>query len=141
MERIGRIEVVRRLDERHFCVTQQPADRHLQEGAGWDVVAVKHRDEFALSQGHRVIQIAGFGVRVVRTNDVAAAAALREVAKFATSAVVQNVGAQLVTRPIHRLRCQNGRTHDVKGLIIGRNIDIDRGPLVRVVRQRHRPAL
>jgi hypothetical protein len=48
LERVGRVEVVRRLDHAEVLVAQQPADGELQEGAGRHVVAVEDGDELAI---------------------------------------------------------------------------------------------
>ena len=96
LERIGRIEMMRRLDQRHALVAHQPAHRHLQEGARRHVVAVEDRDELAVGVAHRVIEVAGLGVVVVGADDVAGTAGFGEVAELAAPAVVQDVDAQLV---------------------------------------------
>ena len=58
-------------------LAHQPAHGHLQEGAGRHVVAVENGDEFAIGHAHRVVEVAGLGVLVVGTDDVAAAAPRR----------------------------------------------------------------
>mgnify|MGYP003694522869 CR=1 FL=1 len=44
LERIGRIEMVRRLDEAEPRIAAEPAERHLQERAGRDVIRVEDGD-------------------------------------------------------------------------------------------------
>ncbi len=133
--------MVRRLDERQRWVSHQPAHGHLQEGTGRNVVAIEHGDELALGQRHRVVQVAGLGVRVVRANDVARTTAFGEVAERAAAAVVEDVDAQPVARPVDRLSREHGGPDNLQVLVIRRNIHVDARPVRRIGRQRHRLAL
>ena len=65
LERIGRIEMMRRLDQAEPRIPAEPADRHLQERAGRHVIRVKDRDVLSRRVGQRVVDVAGFRMRVV----------------------------------------------------------------------------
>ena len=62
----------------HAVVAHEPADGHLQEGAGRNVVAVEDRDQPALGLGQSMVDVAGLGVEVVGPDHVAAARLLGE---------------------------------------------------------------
>ncbi len=138
LERIGRVEVMRRLHHRHFLIPHQPAHGQLQESADRDVVAVENGDELAAGHRHRVVEVARFGVLVVGARDVADTGLRREATELLALAVVEDIDAKLVGRVIERAAGKNGRPHDRQRFVIGRNIDIDRWPVMRVGRQRHR---
>jgi len=140
LERVGRVEMVRRLHQGDVGLLDQPAHRELQEGAGRDVVAVEDGDELAVGLRHRVVEVAGLGVLVVGAGDVAAADRLRELAELLALAVVEQPDAHLVGRPVDRHRRQHRGAHDRHRLVVGGYVDVDRGPGRRVLGQRHRLA-
>jgi len=141
LKRIGRIEMVRRLDRRHPLLAHQPAHGHLQEGARRHVVAVEHADELAVRLAHRVVQVAGLGVRVVRPDDVAGAARHGEVAERFPAPVVQDVHLHPVGWPVHRQGRQNRGAHQRKILIVTGDVNIDARPFGGILGQRHRLAV
>ena len=128
--------MVRRLQHAELAVAQEPADGHLQEGPRRDVVAVEDGDQLALGDRQRVVDVAGLGVLVARPDQVAAACRLGEALEFRPAAVVQDVDLELVGRVIHRHRRQHGRLHHVEAFVVGRDVDVDRGPFLDVGRQR-----
>ena len=65
LERVGRVEMVRRLHHGEPRVAQQPAHGELQEGARRHVVAVEDGDVFAGGLGERVVDVAGLGALVI----------------------------------------------------------------------------
>lgn len=141
LERIRRIEVMRRLQHAELAVAQEPADGHLQERARRDVVAVEDGDQLALGDRQRVIDVAGLGVLVGRPDQVAATRLLGEALELRPTSVVEDVDLELVGGVIHDHRRQHGRLHDVEAFVVGRDIDVDRRPLLDVGGQRRRLAV
>ncbi len=133
---IGRIEVVRGLQQGQARIGLEPAHRHLQEGPGRDVVGVEDADQFAVGQAQGVVQVAGLGVLVVVAGDVEGAGGLGEGLELGTPPVVEHVDAEAVARIVHRQRGQDGVLHDLQTLVIGRDEDVDRGPSLRFARER-----
>jgi hypothetical protein len=133
--------MVWRLHQRVARLGDHPAHRHLQEGAGGHVVAVEDADELTLGLRHGIVQVAGLGVQVVVAGDVADAAFGGELAEFLAPAVIEQVDADLLGRPVHRDGAQHGGAHDRHRLVVGRDIHVDGRPQRDVVRHRDRLAL
>ncbi len=128
LDRVGRMEVVRRLQEGQPGLFLEPADRHLQEGAGRDVIAVEDADQFARGLGQGVVEVAGLGLEVVGPGDVAAARVLGEGLELGPPAVVEQPDAEPVGRIVHAERRQHGVLNDLQVLVVGGDEDVDRGP-------------
>ena len=141
LERIWREEVVRRLHHRQLRVLDHPAHRHLQERARGDVVAIEDGDEFALGLGHGPVEVAGLGVLGVGSGDVRHPHLVTELLELGTPAVIEHIDPQLVARPVHGHRRENRRPHDAQGFVVGGDVDVDGGPLIDLLGQRHRLAL
>ncbi len=141
LERIERVEMMRCLYHRHFAVAPQPAQRHLQKGARWNMVAIENRDELAVRELKGMVQIAGLGMRVVGARDIAAPGQIREFPEARPFAVVQNINIQLGAGIIHRHRGQHGLPHDIEILVVGRHINIYCRPVRRRAAQGHRLAV
>jgi hypothetical protein len=141
LDRVGRVEEVRRLQHRQLQVAQEGAHRHLQERARGHVVAVEDRDELAIRARQRRVEVAGLGMQVVAAGEVAHAAGLAELPELLAAAVVEQVDPQLVDRPVHRLGRQHRAAHHIQRLVVGRNEDVDGGPQAAVLGQGHRLAL
>ena len=125
LERIGRIEVVRRLQHGQLGIAHEPADGHLQKAARGHVVAVEDGHE---RRGHgfeRGVDVAGLGVFVVGAGPVADAGLEGELLKLLAAAVVEDVDVQLVGRPIHVERAESGVTDHVERLVVGGNEHVD----------------
>ncbi len=140
-EGIGRIEVVRRLQQRQLRIGQEWADGGLQKGARGDVVAVKYADQLAFGDLHGVVQVARFGVAVVVARNIADADVGGENRKLRPLAVIQQIDLQLVARVVDTLRRQHRIAHHVEAFVIGRHVDIDGWPQGDVIRQRFDGAL
>ncbi len=65
LERIGRIEMVRRLQHGQLAVAQKPAHRHLQKAARGHVVGVEDGHEGRVNGRKRRVDVARLGVFVV----------------------------------------------------------------------------
>ena len=135
LERIGRIEVMRRLDDGQLPVAQEPADRHLQESAGRHMIRVEDGDQFAVGMLQRVVEVASLGVGVVVARDVAAAGLLGELAELLAAAVVEQPHPQLVARIVDAHRPEHGDPHQGQRFVVRRNVEVDRRPQRRVFRQ------
>ncbi|MCY1284180.1 hypothetical protein D9M70_330740 [compost metagenome] len=136
LERVRRIEMVRRLHQGQLRVLDEPADCGLQEGPGADVVAIEDADQLAMGATERVVEIARLGVGVVRTGDVTDPGRRSEGAELGTTAVVEHIDAQLVRRIVDVLRGEDGVLDHVQAFVVGRDIDVDRRPGAVVRRQR-----
>ena len=124
--------MVRRLHQRQLLIETEPAHAELEEGAGGDVVAVEDRDVFTAGLLQCRIDVAGLGVLIVGTSDVAGAALLGKFSELGTTAIVQDVDFLAILRPIN-LKCrENGRSDDVKRFVVGRDEDIDGRPGVHI---------
>ena len=120
---------------------QERSDRHLQEGARRNVIAIENRDQIPLGHAERMIDVARLRVVVVWPDEVAAASRFGEPGELRPPAVVKQVDLELVGRIIHRHRSQDGRLNDVEVFIVGRNEDVDRRPFLGRRRQRNRLAV
>src|ERR1700722_19273386 len=87
LKRARRIKMMGGFHKCYPRVARKPAHCHLKKRARRDVIAIEYRNEVAACQGHCVIEIAGLGVRIVGSNDIAAAAACREIAEREAAAV------------------------------------------------------
>ncbi len=105
------------------------------------VVAVEDGDELAIGVAHRMVDVAGLGALVVRTDDVAATAGLGEVAELLAPPVIEDPDVHLIARPVDVERRQHGRAHQVQRLVVAGYVDVDGGPVRRVGRHRHRLAV
>ena len=127
---VGRIEMMRRLHQRQLGILLEPADGHLQEGSGRHMVAVEDGDQFAIGLLHRRIEVASLGMKIVAAGQIAAAGLARERLKLGPAPVIQDEDAETVGGIIHVHRREHGVADDLQAFIIGRDIDVDAGPLV-----------
>ena len=123
-ERIRIEEVLSRLDQRHtgifeesHCLVQEPTHGHM--------VRIKNRNQFPVSSPQRMVQVAGFGMVIVRAADVHCAQALRHDLNCRPAPIVENVNGRV--RVIDGSRADDGPANDIDGFVIGRNENIDRG--------------
>ena len=137
--RVRRVEVVRRLHQREARVAQEPSHRHLEERADRHVIAVEDGDELRVGNRQCMVQVSGFRVRVVAPGDVSDSRLGRESPERITPAIVEEVHAEPILRPIHRGGGEHGRAYDRQRLVVGRDEDVHRGPPRRIWRQRDRP--
>ena len=70
-KRIGRIEVLRSLNQGDVFILEKSANCHLQECAGRNVISIKNRNEISVSARHRMVKITRFRVPIIFTRDVA----------------------------------------------------------------------
>ena len=77
---------------------------------------------------------------VVVARHVADAGLFGELAELLALAVVEDVDVELVGGPVDVHRGERGVFHDAERLVVGGDEEIDRGPLVGIVGQRHRRA-
>jgi hypothetical protein len=123
-ERIRVVEILRRLNEAHLRiveVTQQPMDDVRQR----HVVGVELQNEIRRRHRDRVIQVAGFRVRVADPADVADAELFRQLAQIVPLAVVEDVRA---VRIADRARPDRRAPHDLERLVVDRDEDVDVTP-------------
>ena len=140
-KRVGRIEMVRRLQHGQLGIAQHPAHRHLQKAARGHVVAVEDGHKRRTHAFQRGVDVARLGMFVVAASLVAGSGFEGELLKLLAPAVVQNVDVYLVRGPVHVQRAQGGVAHQVQRLVIGRNQNVDVRPFLGRVGQRHgRPA-
>ncbi len=137
LERVGRIEMMRRLQHCQLRVAQHPAHGHLQKAARRHVVAVEQRDKRRIQLLQRVIDVSCLGIAVVLPRDVSDARLFGERPELLPPAVVEDVDMQLVRRPVDVHRGQRRAASHAERLRVGGNQQIHRRPVVRVVRKRH----
>ena len=135
LHRIGRIEVMRRLDERERLVPLEPAHRHLQERAGRHVIAVEDRDQRPVGVRECGVEVAGLGMGIVGARDIAAADRAGKGAERRATAVVEQVDVEPVARIIHVERSEHGRPDDLEAFVVRRDIDVDGRPVLRLAGQ------
>ena len=141
LERVRRKEVVRGLHQRQFRVAQKPAHGQLQEGAGGHVVAVKNRHQIAVEQFQRMVEVTCLGVTVVGAGDVVDAHLFGERLEAWTVAVIEQMDAQLVFRPVDAQRRIHRATGYGQLFVVGGNQQVDHRPLAGVCRQLGRFAI
>ena len=100
------------------------------------MVAVKDGNEVALSDAHRVVNVAGLGVLVFFALDIAGADFTGKVFKFLTTAVVQDINIEFFFGPVYGERCVHRRFHYVQRFVVSRNENIDTRPALLILRQR-----
>ncbi len=94
------------------------------------MVAVEDGDQFAIGLLHRGIEVAGLGMKIVAAGQIAAAGLARERLKLGATAVIQDEDAEAIGRIVHVHRREHGVAYDLQAFIIGRDIDVDAGPLI-----------
>lgn len=141
LERIGRIKVVRRLQQSQFRVLKEAPDGGLEENTGGNVVAVKNANQLPFGEFQRVVKVARFRVGVVRSGDIAHASIGGKNRKLPPLTVVQQIDVELIFRVINALRGEHRIAHHVQAFVIGRNINIYRRPQGNIVRQRNNAPL
>ena len=120
--------MVRRLDECNSRIAYKPADSHLQEAAYGDMVAVENGNKFPVHQPESMVDVAGFGMVVLLTLDVADAGSFGEGAKFRAAAVVKNPDMEFVRRPVHRKSTIDSGLDDFKRFVVGRDANVHMRP-------------
>ncbi len=133
LERIGRIEVVRRLQHGQVVVTHKPADGHLQKAARGHVVAVEDRNVRRRQRLQRGVDVAGLGMKIVGANLVAHARFESEISELLASPVIQDVHVQFFGRPVDVQSAQCGIANNLERLVIGGNQNVDMRPLDRAL--------
>ncbi len=88
----------------------------------------------------RGVDVAGLGKLIVGPGPVADAGLEGELLKFLAAAVVEDVDVEFVGGPIHVERAEGGEADDVERLVEGGNEDVDVGPVLGILGQRHRSA-
>ena len=116
------------MDECNFRIAYKPADSHLQEAAYGDMVAVENGNKFPVHQPESVVDVAGLGMVVLLTLDVADAGSFGEGAEFRTAAVVKNPDMELVRRPVHRKSAVDSGFDDFKRFVVGRDANVHMRP-------------
>ncbi|KAG1088401.1 hypothetical protein G6F40_013506 [Rhizopus arrhizus] len=129
---------MRGLHQRQLRVTQEPATGDLQERAHRQMVAVEDRHQLAIDQGERMVEIAGLGMAVVGAGDVVHPGALGEGTELLALAVIEDVDAQFVRRPVQAHRGVHGMPYQRQIFVVGGNQHVHRRPLPHVGRQRRR---
>ncbi len=141
LERVRREEVVRGLYQRQLRIAQEPAGGDLQERTHRQVVAVEDRHQLAVELGQRMVEVAGLGVAVVAAGDVVDPGLGGERAELRAPAVIEQVDAQLVRRPVQAQRRIHGVPHQRQFLVVGGDQHVHGRPVARIGRQRRRLAL
>ena len=136
---LGRVvieEVVRGLDDGHPLVVEV-ADQRVERVRHRDVVGVEDEDQIARGARQRGVDVAGLGVRVVGAGHVARAGEPRELLHLRAATVVEQVGG---VRVGERAAAGERGEHDLGGLVVGADVDVDarRGDR-RPLRRRPRP--
>ena len=116
------------MDECNFRVAYKPADSHLQEAAYGDMVAVENGNKFPVHQPESMVDVAGLGMVVLLTLDVADAGSFGEGAEFRTAAVVKNPDMELVRRPVDRKSAVDSGFDDFKRFVVGRDANVHMRP-------------
>ena len=133
--------MVRRLYQRQLLVCHHHAYGELQEAPRRYVVTIKNGDKVTIRALQAAVDVAGLGVLGVRAGNVGGAHLFAEHPKFIAAAVIEHVDVQFVFGPVQFQRRQHGGPHHFHRLVVGRHIDIDGGPVIRILRQRHRLAV
>ncbi|MNC10970.1 hypothetical protein D3C75_586530 [compost metagenome] len=141
LERVGREEMVRRLHQRQLRVLEEPAHCHLQEGAHRHVVAVENGDQLAVGHAQRMVEVASLGVLVVRPHDVAHPHFVGERTERLAPAVVEDIDAQALARPVQAQGGQHRGAHHRQVFVVGGDHQVDGRPVRRICRQVRRLAL
>src|SRR5690606_40536083 len=111
---------------------------HLQKGTTRNVVAIEDRQQFTLALGESMIEVAGFGVAVVGPNEVFHSDLGGEVAQGLAFAVVEDVNAELVARPIQAHGGEHGGAHHAQVFVVSGNVNVNGRPVGGVRGQRRR---
>ncbi|KPH88044.1 hypothetical protein GLUCOINTEAF2_0203968 [Komagataeibacter intermedius AF2] len=136
LERVGGVEMVRRLQQRKPGVGHHPADGPPEEPARGHVVAVEDHGERAVRHRQRVVEIAGLGVVVLGADDVARPRRHREIVERLPPSVIKDVDVQPVRGPVKVQRAEHRRADKGQLLVIGRDEHVHARPLRHVIRQR-----
>ena len=108
--------VMGRLYQRHPCILEEP-DRLAQEPAHRHVVGVEDRDQLAVREGQRVVQVAGLGMAVVGPGQIPALEAPGQLLDLRAPAVVEHV--DLLARVVDGEGADHRSLEDVEGLVVG----------------------
>ena len=119
----------------------EPAHRHLQEGAGRQVIAVEDGDQIPARLPERVVDVAGLGVLVGRPRHIADPRLFGEGAKRRSVPVIEQPDGQLVGGPVEGQGRVDCALDDGEILVVGGDHQIHAGPLCRVRRQGRRGAI
>src|SRR5690606_12840376 len=119
---------MRRLYDRELAVSEKPADRHLQKGTSRHVIRVEDRNQVAIRVLQCVIEVSGFGMKIVIARYVPTARFIRELTEFLTPAIVQEPDAQLVLGIVDAQRTQDRDSHYRQRFIVSGYIEINRWP-------------
>ena len=141
LKRVGREEMVRRLQHGAFWIALKPAHGGFQERARGQVVAVKNGDQLPIGFLQGVVQVARLGVVVVRADDVLHPHFGRKRPKFLAPTIVQEIDLEAIGRPIQCHGRQHRRAHDGQRLVVSRNEHIHGGPGLGCALQRGRRTL
>ena len=135
LEWIGRVEVVRRLQQAQFPVAQKPAHRHLQKAARGHVVAIEDGHVRRVRLAERAVDVARFCALVVVARHVTDVGRLGKGAEVLPLAVIEKENVQFFRRPVDVARRQCGVAHHAKRLIVGWNQQVDLRRPCRIFRQ------
>ncbi len=116
-ERLGVVEILRRLDESDGRIVEV-AERPYEKLGRRDVVGVEDCHEVGLDLLEGVVDVAGLGVVVCRAAQVAGAQRCSEACDLRSVAVVEHPGLVL---DLHRHGGGDRRGEDVNRLVVGRN--------------------
>ena len=105
------------------------------------MVAVKNRHQIAVEQFQRMVEVTGLGVTVVGAGDVVDAHFLGKRLEAWAVAVIEQMDAQLVFRPVDAQRCIHRATGYGQLFVVGGNQQVDHRPLISVGRQLGRFAI
>ena len=119
----------------------KPAHRHLQEGAGWQVITVEDGDQIPARLPERVVDVASLGVLVGRPRHIADPRPFGKFAKRLPAPVIEQPDGQLVSGPVEPHGGIDGALDDGEILVVGGDHQVNPGPLGRVRRQGRRRAV
>ena len=105
------------------------------------MVAIKDGDQITRGLGQRLVDVAGFCVRRFLARQVRDAHLPAECTELFPTPVIQDIDVHLVLGPVHLHGREHGGPDHVQWLVIGRDKHVDRGPFLRILRQRIRPAV
>ena len=104
------------------------------------MVGIEDGHQWRSGRFERGVDVAGLGKLIVGPGSVADAGLEGELLEFFSAAVVEDVDVEFVGGPIHVERAEGGEADDVKRLIDGGDEDVDIGPVLKILGQRHRSA-
>ena len=129
-------EVMRCLDQCTARIGKHGAHRQLQERAHRQVIAVEDGNEVRAGPGQGLVEISRLGMPVVGPVEVPDAHFGGEFPQAVAVSVVKQMDVQPIRWPVKVLGRQHRGPDHRERFVVGRDVDVDVGPVGRVGRQR-----